>query len=330
LTRRAFDRLARTHERPRDRVHEARRLRVRTRRQVTDVFAGHYVSALRGSGIEYSESRPYVPGDDVRSVDWNATARSGVPHVKQHRPERGRTVVAVIDGAPSMHFGTCGRTKLEAASEAAALLGAAALAVGDRFGLVRYEADATFELPPRRGELQLHLLFDALAGGRRGARPPVAAADRAASIGGRRRRGELVFVFGDARGEAEGAAPRRDNEVRDGASPAHEPALPRPRRTFGEGIFVLCSDPGELRWPDAGPARIAGPSGAGLLFDGDDALARARFERAAKRRVERVARAVRGRGDDFVHFRTDGDALRLWLRFFQSRSGREDGRGVTA
>lgn len=319
---RIFDRLARTPERPRDRVHEARRLRVRTRRQVTDVFAGHYVSALRGSGIEYSESRPYVPGDDVRSVDWNATARSGVPHVKQHRPERGRSVVAVIDGTPSMHFGTCGRTKFEAASEAAALLGAAALSVGDRFGLVRYEADATFELPPRRGELQLHLLFDALTGGRRGARPPIDAVDRAEQIARRRRRGELVFVFGDARRETDDAAPQRDR-TREGSLPPHG-------RTRGEGIFVLCSDPGELRWPDAGPARVVGPSGPGLRFDGDDALARARFERAARRRVERVARAVRGRGDDFVHFRSDGDALRLWLRFFESRSGRGDGRGIMA
>ncbi len=185
-----------------DRVQDARRLRVRTRRQVTDLFAGHYVSAFRGTGIEYTESRPYVPGDDVRSFDWNATARTGVPHVKQHRPERGRTIVAAIDASSTMRFGTGSKTKLEAAADAVALLATAALAVGDRFGVLVHDEDGVHELAPRRGELQLHLLLDVLTGdASHGQRAPCVQGALPSLLEKRRRRGEIVFRFGDARGE---------------------------------------------------------------------------------------------------------------------------------
>jgi len=287
------------------------------------------VSALRGAGIEYVESRPYVPGDDVRSFDWNATARTGVPHVKQHRPERGRTVIAVLDGASTMRFGSQSRSKLDAAGEAIALLGTAALAVGDRFGLVRSDAGGYRELPPLRGELQLHRLFEALAADRgwESVTPALDATARAARLETRRRRGDVVFTFGDARepdsGERAHASSEADRAAFASPDQRARRARVSPHRSVGEGIFVLCSDPGELRWPAAGSARVgvAHGVGASLLFDGDDELARARFERAARARVARVARAVRARGDDFVHFRTDVDPLRLWLHFFRSRVG---------
>ncbi len=295
-----------------DLVTAARRLRVRTRRQVTDLFAGHYVSAFRGPGIEYAESRPYVPGDDVRSFDWNATARTGVPHVKQHRPERGRTLLIALDASETMRFASTESAKLEAASEAAALLAAAALAVGDRVGLLIHDATQIARLPAGRGELQLHRILEWLvapeaAPSKTTARP---AREVPSMIEARRSRGDLVFHFTDARG--------------DETVPRDARATDRPgARAGGEGVLVLCSDPAELRWPDAGSVRVAPSSGDGpsLVFDGDDELARRRFEQAAQRRVGEVAHQTRLRGDDFVHLRSDGDALRLWLGFFRGRAG---------
>lgn len=300
-----------------DRIHAARRLQVRTRRQVTDHFAGLYVSALRGAGIEYAESRPYVPGDDVQRFDWNATARTGVPHVKQHRPERGRTVLAVLDTSETMRFGPPGRSKLEAAAEAIALLGAAALSAGDRFGLIRHAACGLDVLEPGRGELQLHRLLRALA--ETTAAPPTsprgeATASPTSLIERRRRAGAVIFSFSDARAGVSSTLHTPEHAAAHGAAPTPR-SLPG-----GEGIFVLCSDRGELRWPIAGRARVSTADGGPLVFDGDDALARSRFERAAEQRVTRLRHEVRTRGDDFVHFRTDGDALRLWLRFFSNRA----------
>ena len=302
-----------------DHVAAARRLRVRTRRQVTDLFAGHYVSAFRGPGIEYAESRPYVPGDDVRSFDWNATARTGVPHVKQHRPERGRTLLVVIDASPTMHFATGERSKLEAACDAAALLATAALAVGDRVGLLLHDGARATVLPARRGELQLHRLLEVLAAPDRLASSDPAArpVDLAGMLETRRRHGDLIFHFSDVR-DASLAAP----------AAAGPPSIGAARtRAGGETVLVLCSDPGELAWPEAGPARVTPAPGAGepaagsLVFDGDDAFARRRFEREAARRVAAVAHRTRARGDDFVHLRSDRDPLRLWLGFFRSRAG---------
>lgn len=321
----------------------ARRLRIRTRKQVTDLFAGHYVSAFRGEGLEYAESRLYVPGDDVRSLDWNATARSGVPHVKQYRPERGRSLVAAVDLSPSMQFGTTGRSKAVAAAEAVAILATAALGVGDRFGLILHGPGGLLEIAAARGESQRLRLLDALAARVDGAPPPpdTSRPGHAASLDDllarRRRQGAAVCEFTDgrgarwnptaetageatARGPGASSGPRRSGD-RDGPDPATphgwRGAL---RRAAGEHIVVLCSDPSELRWPSGQRVRIRhGASGRPLLFAGDDDGVRARFEAAARARVDRIARAVRASGGDFTHLRCDHDPLRAWLEFFRRR-----------
>ena len=303
-----------------ERAQAARRLRVRTRRQVTDVFAGQYVSAIRGQGLEYAESRLYVPGDDVRSLDWNATARTGLPHVKEHRSERGRTLIAAIDLSPSMRFGTTGRSKAAAAAEAVALLATAALTVGDRFGLMLHAGDESIEIAPARGEGQLHRVLDTLAnhvvtetGASRRPKPkarhdsPRRTSDSRALLAALAHRDAVLCEFTDARSPAPPSA-------------TDAPPTMAPRATRGERIFVLCSDPTEIHWPEGARARIRpGDSGGALFFDGQDPAARQRFEAAAALRVARIAQSVRVRGDDFVHFRTDRDALRLWLEFFRSR-----------
>ncbi len=137
----------------------ARLLVVRSRREATGLFAGNYVSAFRGGGLEFDESRPYVPGDDVRSIDWNATARNGEPYVKRFREERDRTLLLALDVSASMRFGSAGRAMAATAAHAAALLAVAAGRAGDRVGLVAFDASVRTALPPARGDAHVWSLI---------------------------------------------------------------------------------------------------------------------------------------------------------------------------
>ncbi len=126
-------------------------LHFRTRRLVTETFAGRYESAFRGRGMEFDQVREYQPGDEVRSIDWNVTARTGAPHVKLHREERELTVLVVVDVSRSGSFGSTGRLKREMAAEVAALLAYTAIASNDRVGLLAVSDRVELFVPPKKG-----------------------------------------------------------------------------------------------------------------------------------------------------------------------------------
>ncbi|MGF1644804.1 MAG: DUF58 domain-containing protein [Thiotrichales bacterium] len=140
----------------------ARGLRLRVERSVRSSLAGTQRSRLRGRGMDYAESRHYQAGDDVRSMDWRVTARAGVPYVKLFVEERERPVVVLIDFGPRMFFATRGAFKSVVAARAAALIGWAAIAHGDRIGAVVSD-DGHQELKPRGGRRGVLALIDALA-----------------------------------------------------------------------------------------------------------------------------------------------------------------------
>jgi len=130
---------------------QVRRLTIRSRRAVEEVFSGAYRSAFRGKGLEFAEVREYVPGDDVRSIDWNVTARTGEPHVKRFVEERELTVMLLVDVSASQDFGSGRRSKLEAAVELSALLAMSAVENGDKVGLLLFHGGADLYIPPRKG-----------------------------------------------------------------------------------------------------------------------------------------------------------------------------------
>ncbi|HSQ58834.1 MAG TPA: DUF58 domain-containing protein, partial [Acidobacteriota bacterium] len=117
---------------------QVRRLTIRSRRAVEEVFSGAYRSAFRGQGLEFAEVREYVPGDDIRSIDWNVTARAGRPFVKRFDEERELTVIVALDLSGSLSFGSRARAKRDAAAEAGALLALAAARNRDRVGLLLF------------------------------------------------------------------------------------------------------------------------------------------------------------------------------------------------
>ena len=192
----------------RELLQRVRRIEIATKRAVEDTLSGQYHSVFKGRGMDFSEVRPYHPGDEVRTIDWNVTARTGHLHVKQFVEERELTVMVLCDLSGSSAFGSRERTKAEVAAEIAALLLFSAVANGDRVGLVLFTDRVERFVPPRKGRRHaLRLVSEILK-----ARP----VSRGTSVAGaleflRRamRRRTVAFVLSDflEPGGGEGGAP---------------------------------------------------------------------------------------------------------------------------
>ena len=127
------------------------KIRILTRRLIDDRLAGDYHSSFKGQGVEFDEVRPYVAGDDVRTIDWNVTARAGVPYIKRFAEERELTVIFMVDVSGSLGYGSERATKLETAAELSALLAMTAIRNQDKIGLVLFSDRVEKYLPPARG-----------------------------------------------------------------------------------------------------------------------------------------------------------------------------------
>jgi len=126
-------------------------IQIRTQRLVTEALAGNYESAFKGRGMEFEQVREYQPGDDIRHIDWNVTARMDAPYVKQHREERELTVMLLVDVSSSGRFGSGDKTKSEVAAEVAAVLAYTAIKSNDRVGLIVFSDHVELYIPPKKG-----------------------------------------------------------------------------------------------------------------------------------------------------------------------------------
>ncbi len=177
-------------------LRNIRRLEIRTRRLVNDLFAGRYHSTFKGRGMSFAEVREYQPGDDIRSIDWNVTARMNAPFVKRFTEERELTILLAVDNSASLKFGTVDRSKHALAVELAALLTFAALRNGDKVGLLLFGDGVERFVPPRKSKLHaLRLLRDMLV---------LEPAGRATGLAGAlaylnrvQRKRAIVFLFSD-------------------------------------------------------------------------------------------------------------------------------------
>jgi len=136
---------------PKDVIQKIRRIQIRTRHMVSDVFSGHYHSVFKGQGMEFHEVREYVPGDDIRSIDWNVTARMGHPFIKKFVEEREMTVMLVVDISASQHFGSSPQLKKDLSAELTAVLAFSAIQNNDRVGLMLFSEDVELYIPPAKG-----------------------------------------------------------------------------------------------------------------------------------------------------------------------------------
>lgn len=145
-------------------LRKVRRIEIRTSHLVSDVLAGQFRSAFKGRGMEFEEVRPYQYGDDVRSIDWNVSARVGAPHIKMFREERELTVLLAVDLSGSQNFGTRGQLKRELVAEIAATVAFSAIRSNDRVGLICFTDQIELVVPPRKGPRHvLRIVRDLLA-----------------------------------------------------------------------------------------------------------------------------------------------------------------------
>ncbi|MCX7006864.1 MAG: DUF58 domain-containing protein, partial [Kiritimatiellaeota bacterium] len=136
---------------PREIIKKVRQIEIRTRHLVNDVFAGEYHSVFKGRGMEFQEVREYEPGDDIRAIDWNVTARMGHPFIKKFSEERELTVMLLVDISASNQFGSRAQLKKDLAAELAAVLAFAAIRNNDRVGLILFSDEVEHVLPPKKG-----------------------------------------------------------------------------------------------------------------------------------------------------------------------------------
>lgn len=146
-----------------DMLKKVRQIEIRTNRQVSDALAGAYHSVFKGRGMDFEEAREYQPGDEIRSIDWNVTARTGKAHVKKYREERELTMMIVVDLSASGQFGSGDSSKREIAAEIASTLAFSAARNNDKVGLVLFTKEAEHIIPPRKGRQHiLRLIRDVL------------------------------------------------------------------------------------------------------------------------------------------------------------------------
>lgn len=288
---------------PAEILRRVREIEIRTRRAVKDVLAGQYSSVFRGRGIEFSEVRTYEPGDDVRTIDWNVTARFGHPYVKTFQEERELTVVLALDGSASGSFGTAGAWKSERAAECAALLAAAAIRNNDKVGLVVFTDEVEKYVRPRKGRGHvLRLVRECLffRPRRRGTRI-ASALEHVLRVQHRR---AVVFV------------------VSDFMDSGYEKVLGACARRH-DVVAVSVADPRETELPAAGLLALEDPeTGERALVDSSSARLRRRFAGLARRRVGERKALFRRVGLDEIEIDTRTSPLAALLTFFRMRGAR--------
>jgi uncharacterized protein (DUF58 family) len=288
-------------------LRKVRRLEIRSRHLVEDLFAGRSSSVFKGRGIEFEEVRTYVPGDEVRDIDWNVTARLGAPYVKRFVEERELSVLLVVDGSRSMRFGTSGPEKRELAAELCALLGFAAISNNDRVGLVLVGERVEHFVRPARGRTHLlRLLRDVLGAVPRRGGTGLGEAARFVLRVARRR--SLVFWISDF-----------EDTLDD-----------RNWRVLGrrhELTAISLRDPRDDVLPAAGWVELEDlENGRRTLVNTSRRRVREAYQEQARERRARVEKALAQARCPVLEIRTDRSYLPLLIRYFSSRR-RARGRG---
>jgi len=285
---------------PKEVLQKVRRIEIRTRSIVESILSGEYQSVFKGRGMEFSEVRTYIDGDDIRSIDWNVTARMGQPFVKKHVEEREMTVMLVVDASQSGHFGSVNQFKDEIGVELCALLAFSAIKNNDRVGLIIFTSEVEKYIPPKKGKNHvLRVIRELLY-----FKPQKTGTDINAAMSYLNRvltKKSVLFL------------------VSDFCASGYEPALRVAARRH-DFIAVSITDPREATLPDVGLIELADPeTGKALLVDSRDKKLRAAFERESNRRRTELTTFFRATGIDEIKISTDSDYVEPLVKFFRKR-----------
>ena len=278
-----------------------RALEVSIGRRMEGLLAGDFRSTLLGDGTELAQVRPYVPGDDVRRIDWNVTARTDVTHVRVHLAERVLVTWLVLDTSASMEFGTADRRKADVAEGVAIAVGHVATRRGNRLGLVTFGDADPRSLPPQQGRIGLIGLLSALR--REGEEGRIGATSLGEALrrtGALARQRSVVIVVSDFRGPLDWRRPLLELAGRH------------------DVIAIEIRDPREQELPNAGVLWLVDPeTGRQMRADTRSERLRSRFAAAAAAERAELARMLAAAGARHVVLSTSGDWLRSLAMFLR-------------
>ncbi len=335
---------------PNELIRTVRRLEITTRRAVNDRLAGQYHSVFKGRGMAFDEVRLYQPGDDVRAIDWNVSARMNDTYVKVFTEERELTVMLLVDASASVSFGTRKKSKAEVAAELAALLAFSAVSNNDRVGLVLFTDEVEYFVPPKRGRKHVLRIVSQILG----FRPKSQRTDIGAALTFLRRalhRQAIAFVISDflqpavgvggARGDRQSRPPapktmaERSEASRAVSTSPRPPEPPAPMLGSGYGMPLLLaarrhdvvplivSDPMEDALPKAGLIRVEDPETGELGYvDTGSSAVRATYAAAFRGLRQDRQRLFARLGIDYVELSDEGDYVKPLVGFFHARARR--------
>ena len=291
---------------PKEVLKKVRQIEIRTNREVTDVLGGQYHSVFKGHGMEFEEVREYLPGDEVRSIDWNVTARFGHPYIKKFKEERELTVILIVDVSASGQFGSVRQTKNELAAELAAVLAFSAIRNNDKVGLIMFTDQIEKYVPPKKGRSHvLRVIREILAFQPKGRGTNLKAAlDYLNHVQTRR---AVTFVLSDFQVEDEEAV-RKKLRV---ASKRHDV------------VALSLRDPREEELPAVGLMELRdAETDERALVDTFDRNVREQFAVKSRLRLEALRRMLRSASVDHVEIRCETDYMLPLIKFFKMRERR--------
>ena len=308
---------------PPELMARVRQIQIRTHRLVNTALSGGYRSTFRGSGLEFQEVRAYQPGDDVRSIDWNVTARTGHPFIKHSVEERELTLNLLVDTSRSMDFGSQGRSKRETAAHFCALISFVAMRHGDRVGLGLFGEEPGLHLPARKdGSHVLRVVREVIA-----AEPSLGGSDLTTMLENQRRvlkRRSLVFLASDFLDSEPPATFDPSDPLTEDVPPWTETLAKLSRRH--DVIAVRIVDPFERELPVAGLIGLREiETGRRLELDTRSRGVRDAWARDAARREAYVSAGLKRARVDRIELDTHSDIGERVLGFFRRRTHRHGG-----
>lgn len=285
---------------PKEWLKKIRQIELRTVRLVEDLMAGQYHSVFKGRGMDFDEVREYQPGDEVRRIDWNVTARTGVAHIKKYIEEREMTVMILVDASASGHTGSTHQSKRELAAELAAVFAFSAIRNNDKVGALLFTDGAEKYIRPGKGRLHvLRLISDVLT-----YEPSSRGTNLATAlhhINRTLRRRAVIFLISDFMDEGFDRALKVTSQKHD-------------------VIAVPIVDASEKELPKLGWVAFEdSETGEVLEFNTSEPKAREAFEKLADERIGQLRRLFRRSGLDSIEAETDRPYLRTLMQFFETR-----------
>ena len=288
---------------PKEILQQIRRIQITTSRMVTDVFAGHYHSVFKGKGMDFDEVREYQPGDDIRSIDWNVTARTGHPFIKKFTEERELTIMILLDISGSSYFGTVNKLKSRLAAELCSVLALSAVKNNDKVGLIAFTDRIEKFVPPRKGLRHvLRIIREALYFEPEGKGTDIPGAlEHLNRVINRR---AVTFVISDF----------YDKDFKKSLSIANK------RHDI---VALSITDPRELDLPDIGIINLEdAETGKGFLVDTSSSTVRKDYFINSKRIFDERQRLLRSINVDHIDIRTDIPYAHELYKFFRMRERR--------